>query len=168
MSGGAVRFSSVTGADAPCSHGKSVPPVITQECGTDRLFSEFRQLPEHAAAGIPKPSGKEGSGATSGGGNSAACKKAPSSKLSELLQDYHVVHALPGRVRLRPLPGQWAFVKNKRDELVSLLSNAYSKANIRLSDINGSILICSPGLVFLEERNQKLPALGERGAQRQK
>jgi len=64
-------------------------------------------------------------------------------ELLGLLRFFRVVHAIPGRVRLRPLPGCIDIARTIGQRTVSLLQVAYEESEIRFSEMSGSVLMIS-------------------------
>lgn len=149
MSDKAVRLSAAAGGVSIASEKEEAPAVLTPGCGSNRLFSDPRPLSDSGAVGGPESVGKADPGFASDAEKSRAGRAIVfSGKLRVLLEAYQVVHAIPGRLRLRPLPGKASFARAGEAQLADLLARAYSRAEIRLSRRTGSILIISQGLVL--------------------
>jgi Cu2+-exporting ATPase len=61
--------------------------------------------------------------------------------LRALLSRYHIVHAVPGRIRLRPFPAEGDAARLEPENLTPFLTKAFPGADIRISSHTGSVLI---------------------------
>ena len=137
--------------DSPhCEEG--LRSAMGSGCSCAKPFSSESRRPSAEAAGGPGPAGGgeellTGLARTTPQGNADA---------ETFLTYYKVVHAMPGRVRIRPMPGFTGQARAVRGQVVSFFAEKYSDADIRLSEKTGSILILSPGLFGPQADMRKL------------
>ena len=96
-----------------------------------------------------------------GGASAGRARQERTPTLLDLMRNYHMVHAVPGRMRLRPIAGRHTLPDDGESSLAAAFSQALPGAGITISPRTGSVLILFPDASSQVEAAGRIGALAE-------